>query len=183
MNTETQQIRFTRLDHLALWFSRKIDNNLLIYTILKDLNVYIRYFIYIFLPASIFLSLIFLVKFFISLNPFDLNMIYLNMIDKGFIVVAFIAFLMNSLIIFYEPFYRDKRDLKELKLQEQEIKRLKKIRKAEFWRLRNMNLFFRFLIYVSVIFITLPVFYISPILNAIIITWIVMFEAKKFNFI
>jgi len=182
MNTQ-QLTKFTMLEKVALYFSKKIDSNLAIYNATKDLNIYVRYLFYIFISVAAPVSLYFLSSFILNLNTFELDNNLIDLIQSLFNVVCIFIFLLTSFVFSYEFLINKNINFQKLKEEEKEIEKLKKIRKDEFWRLRNLNLFFRVLIYVSVVFITLPLFYISPILNAMIIIAIVMFEAKKFNFI
>ncbi|MGB3751938.1 MAG: hypothetical protein WA945_10250 [Arcobacteraceae bacterium] len=176
MKTQTNKLPMS--DFLALFFSRKVDNNLLIYSIIKDLNIYVRYFIYIVMPAILFVGLFFGSKFFLELNPFQLSSEAIFLLEYLMMAIIYVTYILAVLVIFYEPFFRDQRDLKELKDFENLKSDLRKEKKMQWWRLRNMTVWTRIIVYILFLFVTAPLYYISIFLTISFITLIVVNEIK-----
>jgi len=137
---------------IGIWLYRNIDKGF-IYQILKDLHKNIRYIFYIFLPTSSFLIMNFLA------NTIDIT----KYEEKNIIFALFVVFCIKitiagvtsilSLFWTYESLFNINI---EQKIKEQkEKKRFIKKNKLQWWRLRNMHILVRFLIYLLVSYITI----------------------------
>jgi len=115
------ELKLTVANILALYFSKKIDNNLAIYTAIKDLDKYFRYLFYIFLIISVPAAIFFISKILIDFNTFDLSNNIKILLQLFLNLTTIFVFLMTSLIVFYESIIINNLDFFELKKRQKEI--------------------------------------------------------------
>ena len=115
---------------IAIKYNRVVDSNSLLYNTFKDIPRVLRLLIYLLMSSLTFITL----KFMASFITWDMS------------ILIYTITIGVSLILFYESIYHInlKARLALLKEQESYIKK----NKLQKWRLRNMNVFLRILIYI-----------------------------------
>jgi len=156
---EKTKFKFTEI--LALFFRKNIDSNLAIYTMVKGLNKYVRYIFYIFLIFGSSFGFYYLSFFLLENNSLGLSENILKIFEILFIFSSIYIFMICSSVSFYESVVNT--DFKLLVEKQKEQNRMIKEQKAEKWRLRNMNIFLRFVIYFMIWFSILQFYYYGVI--------------------
>jgi L-asparagine transporter-like permease len=113
--------KLTVASKLALCFSKKIDSNLALYIILKDLNKYFRYLFYFFLVISVPAAVFVISKVLIDFNTFDLSHDIKLLLQSFFNIITIFVFFVTSLIVFYESIIVNNLDFKQMKKNQKEI--------------------------------------------------------------
>lgn len=136
------------IQNIALSWHSTFDNNSFILNNLKVLNKNVRFAFYIFLILAFYISLVFFKNYglsFIDNAPFKI------ILDSFLSFIIYVVTFATSLIVSYESIIDVDSDalIKAKKDKKQYIKD----NKLQKWRLRNMNIFFRILIYLLVYFI------------------------------
>ena len=126
---------------IAVKWYQTFDTTGLIFGMLQELKIYIRFAFYAGLPLFIVFTLNYLGTL-LPLDNYGLNGLY------SFITYATAA--GASIVVFYESIF--KLDIKAIIAQKKEEKERIKREKLQFWRLRNMNIFVRILIYILIYF-------------------------------
>lgn len=138
---EGRQIMKTFIQKIALSYYRYIDGGYL-FEIIKGLNPISRLLFYIGYSVSFYISLKFIGSF---INP--QNEILALLATKAGQIVLYLGTMLSTLLTTYESILQNdpKALLKELKSKEAYIKK----NKLQWYRLRNMSLFTRSIIYIS----------------------------------
>ena len=139
------------LQNIAISWYQSIDATGFIYTVVKSLNKYIRYLIYVSFPISLYFLLLFLGSI-IDLNSYyDSNPLFANIANLlGWFTLYFSTFFA-SFIFTYETILNI--DINKKIKEKKDLKTFKKVNKLQWWRLRNMNRFTRILFYIILYFI------------------------------
>lgn len=133
---------------LGINFANTFDKSLFLYTSLKGLHILYRYSFYILLVLALYFTIT-KVEEVINIGSYEYIPIYIqNLLIVIGLLIKFFAVLFTMGIFAYESIYNIDLDkyLEELKSKNQFIKD----NKLQKWRLRNMNIFFRALIYIGV---------------------------------
>lgn len=166
---------YTLLQRLSVSiFKKNIDNNLAIFKMSKLYNKTGRYCFYWFLLLTVSVS------FYLSSYLFDfiLNSYEIKINEDANVFFDSIGFamltleiLLVSLIFVYESLTLEK--IEEIEKNAEK----KKKNKMQWWRLRNMNLFFRIISYFTLWFIPLQIYYYFMI--SFIIQYIKQFQNES----
>ena len=127
---------------IAYWYLKNIDSSLLLYNTLKPLHWALRSLFYIFIISATYVSLS------MFSNYFDNNNIY-----TAFVYIITVGV---SLVITLEFIYKED-VIKELKTKRRLAKYIK-FKKLQWFRLRNIHWFFRFIIYILNYIVMLSIF-------------------------
>ena len=131
------------IQNIALIWHSTFDNNSFILNNLKTLNRTVRFAFYIFLTLSFYISLIFLKNYglgFVDNAPLKI------ILDSFLSFIIYVATFGTSLIVTYESIINEDSDalIQDRKDRKQYIID----NKLQKWRVRNMNIFFRILVYI-----------------------------------
>jgi hypothetical protein len=129
------------LQKIAIKWYQTFDTTGLIFSMLQQLNIYMRLAFYAGLPLFTLFALSYLSGF-LPLHKYGLTSLY-NFITYATAIGA-------SIVVFYESIFS--LDIKAIIAQKKEEKQRIKREKLQFWRLRNMNIFVRILIYILIYF-------------------------------
>ena len=129
-----------------LWFQH-LDVNGYIFNNIRTLSIYVRIPFYIFLVFSVYFSIKFIGTF-IDFSKFNLSAVMLLVLALTGKVILFLSTLLTALIATYEFIYH--LDPKDELLKKKEALKEIKAKKLQWWRLRNMNFFFRALFYIVI---------------------------------
>jgi len=160
--------QITTAQKIAIFFQSKIDTNLALYLSIKDLNIYIRYLCYIFWSVTAPVAMYYLSRVVIDINTFELSINHLELLKSVFLVISICVFISCIIIFSYESVIKNNIDFTKLISEHKENIKKKKTEKKQWWRLRNMNLFFRLVSYISIWFVIIQAYYyllISIIVN------------------
>ncbi len=136
------QIKLNPIQKIAILWLKNIDSNLLLFNTLKYLNQAFRVFFYVGLAAFTIFAMKFVMVFVdFSTAPMAGLWTFLSqVVFYGVMIGMSLIFTLESVM---------KIDVPQI-LQEQKNKKEQiKVQKLQFWRLKNMNIFVRILVYIS----------------------------------
>lgn len=135
-------MKLTLIQKIAITWLKNIDSNLLLFNTIKSLNQGFRVFFYIGLVAFTSLAMFFamsLIDF--STSQFsNLLTLLTQIVCCGVIIGISLIFTLESVI---------KLNIAQIFQEQKDKKEYIRAQKLQFWRLRNMNLFVRILVYLS----------------------------------
>jgi len=129
-----------------LWFQHLDVNGYIFYNI-RTLSIYVRIPFYIFLVFTVYFTIKFLGTF-VDYSKFNLSAVILLALALTGKVILFLSTLLTALIATYEFIYH--LDPKDELLKKKEALKEIRAKKLQWWRLRNMNFFFRALFYIVI---------------------------------
>lgn len=142
-------MKLNLLQNLAFWWYRKIDVNGFLYTSLKSIPFLFRCLFYFSLILAFSYSIEYFFDFTLKIfSNYNYIKNHLPNIESILNVLKYISILLISILISYESIYRI--DLNNLINERKEKEKQIKINKNQWWRLRNKNIFFRIIFYLSI---------------------------------
>lgn len=140
MGHQTKKLTLTQ--KIAITWLKNIDSNLLLFNTLKSINQGLRVFFYVGLVTFTSLAMMFIMSFvdFSTFQFSNLLTLLVQIICYGVIIGISLVFTIESVI---------KLDVAQIFQEQKDKKEYIKAQKLQFWRLRNMNLFVRILVYIS----------------------------------
>src|SRR3989338_7638333 len=126
---------------IALKWYQTFDTTGLIFGMLQQLNIYIRFAFYAGLPLFTLFALNYLSGL-LPLDKYGLNGLY--------IFITYTTAIGASLVVLYESIF--KLDVKSIIQEKKEEKARIKKEKLQWWRLRNMHIFTRVALYILIYF-------------------------------
>lgn len=121
---------------LGLFFYETIDRGFL-FVALKSVNRFYRYGFYLFFLSAAYVF-----------NSQIINLVEIQFFKPFLFWVNMSILFFLSFMICYETLF--KIDVEEITEQRKEKRRLIKLEKLQWWRLRNMNMFYRYVFYITV---------------------------------
>lgn len=139
------------IQKIALWWYRVIDSTGYIYTLVKSIHVSLRILFYSAFVVSIFFTLK-ISGAIIQLENYSIPVLLVPLLKVFGIVILYGSVILSALIVSYESILNIdvKKEQQTIKDKKQHIKQ----NHLQWYRLRNMNLFFRILVYLLIYLIS-----------------------------
>lgn len=143
----------TIFQKIGLFFYNTIDRTGFILSAIRSVPVWVRYPFYVFMVASLF---------FINTQLINLLQPQYELLKPILNAASYFTVAYLSLVVFYESLL--KTDVIAIIGEKREKEKEIKINKLQWWRLRNMNMFYRYVFYIIVYIVIQQLLIINTLL-------------------